>query len=192
MNPPPTIPEGRTARLLLKPMALADAEQIQALFPRWEIVKYLNAKVPWPYPPDGAIQYIRNAALPAMERGDEWHWTLRLLEAPDVIIGAIGLMKGEEENRGFWLAPDYRGRGLMTEACAWTNDFCFDVLGFERIQVPKAAANRASRRISERMGMHLARVEEREFVCGRLPSEVWEITAEEWRAWKTAHAQAGR
>jgi len=22
-------------------------------------------------------------------------------------------------------------------------------------------------------------------VSGRLPSEIWEITAEEWRAWKT-------
>ena len=189
MIPPPTTPEGRTARLLLKPIALDDAEQIQALFPRWEIVKYLNAKVPWPYPPDGAFQYIRNAALPAMERGDEWHWTLRLLTAPETIIGAIGLMKSDEENRGFWLAPEHRGRGLMTEACAWTADFYFDVLGFERMRVPKAVANRASRRISERMGMHLVRVEERDFVSGRLASEVWEITAEEWRAWKAAQAK---
>lgn len=187
---PVSIPEGRTARLLLKPMALEDAAQIQDLFPRWDIVKYLNAKVPWPYPSDGALQYIRNAALPAMERGDEWHWTLRLLAAPDVIIGAIGLVKGEEENRGFWLAPEHRGRGLMTEACAWTSDFYFDVLGLERMRVPKAVANRASRRISERMGMHLLRLEERDFVSGRLPSEVWEITAEEWRAWKAAHTEA--
>jgi len=168
-------------------MALADAEQIQALFPRWEIVKYLNAKVPWPYPPDGALQYIRIAALPAMERGDEWHWTLRLRSAPDTIVGAIGLMKGEEENRGFWLAPEHRGQGLMTEACIWTSDFYFDVLGFERMRVPKAVANRPSRRISERMGMHLVRLEERDLVSGRLPCEVWEITAEEWRAWKAAH-----
>jgi [ribosomal protein S5]-alanine N-acetyltransferase len=186
MISPPTIPEGRTARLVLKPISPDDAEQIQALFPRWEIVKYLNAKVPWPYPPDGALQYIRNAALPAMERGDEWHWTLRLLERPDAIIGAIGLIRGEEENRGFWLAPEHRGRGLMTEACAWTADFYFDVLGFERMRVPKAVANRASRRISERMGMRMVRVEERNLVSGCLPCEVWEITAEEWRAWKRA------
>ena len=189
IHPPITL-EGRTGRLLLKPIALDDAEQIQALFPRWEIVKYLNAKVPWPYPPDGAFQYIRNAALPAMERGDEWHWTIRLLTAPETIIGAIGLIKSEEENRGFWLAPEHRARGLMTEACAWTADFYFDELGFERMLVPKAVANRASRRISERMGMRLVRVEERDFVCGRLPSEIWEITAEEWRAWKNARANA--
>lgn len=186
------IPEGRTARLLLKPLELADAGQIQALFPRWEIVKYLNAKVPWPYPPDGAQEFIRDSALPQMERGEAWHWTLRLLVEPAQIIGTIGLIKGEKENRGFWLAPEHRGRGLMTEACAWANDYYFDVLGFERMRAPKAVANHASRRISERQGMHLVLVEERDFVSGRLPSEVWEITAEEWRAWKAAQADANR
>jgi hypothetical protein len=37
--------------------------------------------------------------------------------------------------------------------------------------------------------MHLVRVEERDFVCGRLNSEIWEITAGEWRAWKEAHCE---
>jgi ribosomal-protein-alanine N-acetyltransferase len=27
-------------------------------------------------------------------------------------------------------------------------------------------------------------VKESEYVSGRLPTEVWEITAEEWRAWR--------
>ena len=35
-----------TPRLWLRPAELADAEQLQAIFPQWEIVKYLNAKVP--------------------------------------------------------------------------------------------------------------------------------------------------
>ncbi len=180
------IPEGRTARLLLKPLELADAPQIQRLFPQWDVVKYLAARVPWPYPPDGAEQFIREVAVPQMVRGEGWHWTLRLLTQPDQVIGAIGLFKSEEENRGFWLAPEYRGNGLMTEACAWANDYYFDVLGFERMRVPKATANRASRNISERQGMHLVSIGEKDFVCGRLASEIWEITAEEWRARKSA------
>ena len=59
------IVELETARLLLKPLELADAEQIQALFPQWEIVRYLTKAVPWPYPPDGALTFLRDAALPA-------------------------------------------------------------------------------------------------------------------------------
>jgi hypothetical protein len=32
--------------------------------------------------------------------------------------------------------------------------------------------------------MRLVGVVEKDYVSGRLPSEVWEITADEWRAWK--------
>jgi len=183
------IPEGRTARLILKPLTLADAPEIQRLFPRWEIVKYLNAKVPWPYPPDGAEQFIRDAAMPQMERGEAWHWTLRLSTHPGEIIGCINLVAGEEENRGFWLDPAHRGQGLMTEACAWANDFWFETLGFGRLRVPKAVANTGSRHISERQGMRVIRREDRDYVSGRLPSEIWEITAEEWRAWKSTQGK---
>jgi ribosomal-protein-alanine N-acetyltransferase len=184
------IPEGRTDRLILKPLELADAQQIQQLFPRWEIVRYLANRVPWPYPPDGAEQFCREVALPQMERGEAWHWTLRRLAEPETIIGLISLSRGEDENRGFWLDPKWQRQGLMTEACAWANDFYFDVLGFERLCVPKATANLASRRISEKQGMHLVSVGERDFVCGRLKSEIWEITADEWRAWKETHLES--
>jgi hypothetical protein len=37
------------------------------------------------------------------------------------------------------------------------------------------------------MGMRIIRREDRDFVSGRLPSETWEITAEEWHAWKKKH-----
>ena len=173
--------ELQTDRLVLRPLQLADAEQIQQVFPRWEIVKFLNASVPWPYPPDGARSYFLNVASPAMERGDEWHWTLRLKTSPEQIIGAIGLSKGEWMNRGFWLSPDRQGKGLMTEAVIATTDYWFDVLGFPILRAPKAVANIASRRISEKTGMRVVAMQEHDYVCGRLPTEIWEITAEEWR-----------
>jgi len=71
-----------TSRLFLQPLELADAEQVQRLFPHWQIVRYLASVVPWPYPPDGARQFFRDVALPAVERGDEWIWTLRLKTDP--------------------------------------------------------------------------------------------------------------
>ncbi len=63
-------PTLRTARLLLRPLDLADAEQAQALFPNWKIVRHLAAVVPWPYPADGAVTFFRVVALPAVERGE--------------------------------------------------------------------------------------------------------------------------
>jgi len=178
------IPPLQTPRLWLRPMELADADQVQQIFPQWEIVRYLNAVVPWPYPPDGAFSYIRDRALPAMDRGDEWHWTLRRKAQPDEIIGAIALIRGENENRGFWLAPPFRDQGLMSEAVGAVNDYWFDVLGFQVLRAPKAVANAASRRVSQKTGMRMVALEERDLVSGRLPSEVWEITAEEWRKFR--------
>jgi RimJ/RimL family protein N-acetyltransferase len=178
------IVEGRTERLILRPHQVADAPQIQALFPQWEIVRFLKNRVPWPYPPDGALHYIRDIAVPQMERGDAWHWTIRLSERPEQIIGSISLTKGNGHNRGFWLGPEWQGRGLMSEACAWINDFWFSTLGFEVLRVSKAVGNAASRRISEKQGMRLVGHSEQGYVSGHLPSEIWEITAEEWRNWK--------
>jgi RimJ/RimL family protein N-acetyltransferase len=53
------------------------------------------------------------------------------------------------------------------------------------LRAPKAVANVASRRISEKTGMRLIATLERDYISGRLPAEIWEITAEEWRAKRT-------
>ena len=179
-----------TKRLLLRPLELADAVQVQPLFARWEIVEFLNDKVPWPFPEDGVLTYYRDVALPAIERGDEWHWTLRLKTAPEQVIGSIGLMRGKLEgyNRGFWIAPEWEGRGLMTEAVIAANDYWFNVLGFEVLRTGKAVANTGSRRISEKTGMRVVGTGESGYVSGRWSSETWEITAEEWRVWRANHA----
>src|SRR5580700_9300933 len=186
------IPTLETPRLLLRPLELADAEQAQILFPHWEIVRYLSSIVPWPYPPDGAYTWYRDHALPAMERGEEWHWTLRLKDSPDRLIGAIGLMREENDNRGFWLGLPWQGQGLMTEVCEAVTDYWFDVLKFPVLRAPKAVPNVASRRISEKTGMRMVAIEEADYVSGRFPTEIWEITAEEWRARKKSRDDASR
>ena len=175
-------PQLETRRLLLRPLTLEDAPQIQRVFPQWEIVRYLGKVVPWPYPPDGALTFIRDNALPAVERGESWNWTIRLKTNPLEIIGSIALRKSTDKNRGFWIAPQWQRQGLMTEASNAVTDYWFDVLGQPVLRVPKAIANDGSRRISEKSGMRVIATFDRDFVCGRLPAELWEITAEEWRA----------
>jgi len=150
------------------------------LFPKWEIVRFLASRVPWPYPSDGALTFYRDHALPAMERGDEWHWSLRLRSAPGQLIGCISLLKAENENRGFWMGLPWQRQGLMSEAVDVVTGYWFDELGFPVLRVHKAVANIASRRISEKSGMRVVAVEERDYVGGRFPTEIWEITAGEW------------
>jgi ribosomal-protein-alanine N-acetyltransferase len=178
-------PELETDRLLLRPLRIEDAAETQILFPHWEVVRYLANVVPWPYPADGALTFYRDVAIPAMASGDAWHWSLRLKSAPDHLIGGISLHLDSIDNRGFWLSVPWQGQGLMTAACNVVTDFWFFTLKQPVLRVPKAIANTASRRISERSGMRIIDRVERDYVAGRLPAEVWEITADEWRRYRT-------
>jgi [ribosomal protein S5]-alanine N-acetyltransferase len=171
-----------TQRLTLHPLQLSDAAQVQPLFAHWEIVKQLNSRVPWPFPEDGAHVFYRDNALPAIERGEEWHWTLRLKDDPDrKIIGSISLVRDGDNNRGFWIAQQWQGRGLMTEAAAAVTLFWFEELNQPVMRVKKARDNAPSRAISLREGMQCVGETEGDYVSGRLPTELWELRAEDWR-----------
>jgi RimJ/RimL family protein N-acetyltransferase len=100
------------------------------------------------------------------------------------MIGLISLFKGTWDNRKFWLGLPWHGLGLMSEACVWANDFWFDHLGFPILRVAKAVSNYPSRRISVKQGMRVVTVVERDYVSGPFQAEVWELTADEWCAWK--------
>jgi RimJ/RimL family protein N-acetyltransferase len=179
--PTPTL---TTDRLLLKPLVAEDAKQIQTLYPRWEIVRYMVASVPWPYPENGAQNYVNNVALPDMASGIAWFWTIRNREIPDKVMGLICLYDEEDNNRGFWLAPEYQGQGYMREASIAATDYWFNVLNKPVLRAPKAALNSRSQRISVTSGMRLIKTVKKEYVSGLLDSELWEITRDEWNARK--------
>jgi ribosomal-protein-alanine N-acetyltransferase len=175
------IPQLETRRLILTPVALSDAPAVQARFASWDIVRYLASTVPWPYPTDGALTYLRDLALPAMADGRQFHWAMRPKTLPHELIGMISLMLQPDDNRGFWLDPAWQGQGLMTEACDVVTTFWFEVLHQDVLRVPKAVANTRSRAISERSGMRVVWRGERDYVSGRHEAELWEITAAQWR-----------
>ena len=171
-----------TKRLHLRPLAIEDAVATQRLFPHWEIVRFLSDKVPWPYPDDGALSFYRDVALPAVERGEQWIWAICLKDRPSELIGSINLRESNIENRGFWLGLPWQGRGLMSEANKPVTSFWFETLGKERLVVSKAVANVGSSRVSEKQGARLIAIEERGFVSGRQPAEIWELTRKDWEA----------
>ena len=181
-------PTFTTARLLLQPLAMSDAPAIQSCFPQWKIVKYLSAQVPWPYPEDGALAFVRDVALPAMREGTAWHWSIRPQRDPGRLIGMISLMDNPDDNRGFWLDPAWWGQGLMMEASTVVTDFWFETLDRPLLRVPKAIVNVRSSKLSERMNMRRAARMERRYVSGQLPAELWEITRAEWTRYRyTTH-----
>lgn len=175
------VPQFETARLVLRPLTLADEFEIQRVFPQWEIVRWLDAKVPWPYPSDGARAFLEKVALPEMAMGTGWHWGIFRHEEPEVMIGEITLQDVERHNRGFWIDPQWQGRGYAGEAADIVTEYWFETLDRSVLHVPKASTNLASRRISERQGMHVIDHFIGELVEGPCPFELWELTRKEWR-----------
>ena len=69
----------------------------------------------------------------------------------------------------------------MTEAAIEVTRFWFEDLNQPVLRIKKARDNAASRAISLRQGMRCIAKTEDNYVSGRLPTEIWELTAEEWR-----------
>ena len=129
----PLVPTIQTPRLTLRPPCLEDAPSLQKYFADYEVIRYLSAAVPWPYPADGALCFLRDTVIPNQGK-DRWTWGLYLHKNPSMLIGVIDLWrKGRPEHRGFWLARQFWRQGLMTEAAAAITDYAFEQLGFEEL-----------------------------------------------------------
>ena len=180
--PLPDTPVLETARLVLRALRLEDAPAAQRHFPHWEIVRWLNAGVPWPYPSDGAEIYIRNC-LERRARGERFFWAICLKDAPRELVGVIELWPddGSHDQRGFWIASEFQGRGLMTEAADRVTEYAFMQLGWHQLWLTNAEGNVASRRVKERQGARLVDKVEKLYVSGKSSGEVWLLKSEDWK-----------
>ena len=170
-----------TERLCLRGVSAVDSPALQRNFNDYEIIRHLARIVPWPYPTDGASQFIASV-LPTQGQ-DRWVWGLFLKNAPEELIGIIDLRRGEGENRGFWLARRFWGQGLMTEATNAVTDYAFGTLGFERLILCNAVGNTGSRRLKEKAGARFLRVEPATFVDEAYTQhDVWELGKAAWAA----------
>lgn len=114
------LPTFETDRLILCGVTEKDAPQWQKHFADYEVIRNLSAHVPWPYPDDGALMFMRNIIFP--NQGiDKWVWGIFLKTKPDELIGCVDLWRhGKPEHRGFWLGPDEskkkRGQSLFASS----------------------------------------------------------------------------
>ncbi|SDM00635.1 Protein N-acetyltransferase, RimJ/RimL family [Pedobacter steynii] len=179
------IPTLKTERLILKGVSMEDVPSYTRYFVDYDVVRYLSAEVPWPYPENGVKDYLEHIVLP--QQGDgHWVWGIFLKEQPDQLIGTIDLRReGKPEHRGFWLGKPFWGRGIMTEANFPVLDFAFSELGFDCLLFANALGNVGSRRIKEKTGARLIGHRETGFVDPLFTeSEIWELSRENWLKFK--------
>ena len=165
-------------------MTLDDAPAVQKHFGTWNVIKQIGSGgVSWPYPADGAERYLASVLEDGVD-DDRYLWALTSRDDLSEAIGAIEyrLAPGETDNRGFWLAEPFWGRGLMTEAVIATQDYVFFELNADRVVVRNAVSNAASRAVKEKCGARLLGREPQSYLSGDESQEVWEVLRVDWES----------
>lgn len=97
-------------------------------------------------------QFIRNCEQSHLNGTDH---AFVILEN-GAVVGRIGVYKIDTYNRigeiGYWIAADAQGRGLITQACQATIQYCFETLQLNRIEIKCAVENTKSQAVPERLG----------------------------------------
>lgn len=126
---------------------------------------HLSPWMPWATPEAGmlAMQRERLAAVDAdWDAGREYNY-LALTTDEQVVLGRFGLHRrigpGALE-LGYWLTADASGRGYATAAARALTAAALAVPGVARVEIRCDEANVRSRRVPERLGYRLDRIEE--------------------------------
>lgn len=180
-------PTFETERLVLKPRTSEHSEALQQYFNNWNIIKNLNDSVPWPYPDDGVETHYQDDVLPRIQAGQCLMWVICEKETPDHPIGLIEYRLNSNhphEDRGFWLAEPFWGRGYMSEAVSVLNDYVFFDLGVSTIRFSNHKDNVASRKIKEKTGARFLNTKKQTHRGEEIEIEIWELSADSWKAFR--------
>lgn len=142
----------RTERLALRAWGPEDIDDVVALFDDPEVARFITHGKPVSRS-DGETFITRYMRLQS-ERG--WaRWAVEVAEEPGVLAGfcGVGCTFAPEIELGWTFRRDLWGHGYATEAARGALDYCFGVVGFERIISAIDPANTRSAAVAHRLGM---------------------------------------
>jgi RimJ/RimL family protein N-acetyltransferase len=183
-----------TERLLLRPFADDDLEDVLAYHALPEVVRYLY----WEVRDRDEVRELlvqRRLRDRLAAEGDTAVLAVVLAETGQV-IGEVNLRWASVAHRqgefGFVLHPDFHGRGYASEAAARMLDLAFDELGLHRVYGRTDGRNVASAGLMRRLGMR----EEAHFVQNEIFKGEWGdelvfgILADEWHALRQGNGRS--
>ncbi|WP_457652892.1 GNAT family N-acetyltransferase [Rhodocaloribacter sp.] len=178
---PQPLSSATLAEVRLVPIGIEHAAAVQRLAEDPSIAATTN--LPEPYPPDGALHWIRYL-LPKRQAGVEYAFAV--LDAGGELVGVNGLVEVSAAagfaELGYWIGRPYWGRGYATAANRLLLDYGFEALALRRIIARPLLRNHASRRVLEKLGFRFVEAQRNPFAKfdpdDRLA--VYEMTAEVW------------
>lgn len=141
----------RTERLTLRPVGLADVDQIFAYRRDEEVARWLTSL---PATPEAlALKLLADDRTLVVEHEGVIVGDLMLAVQDAWAQSEVAAQaKGAQAELGWCFSPDHRGKGLATEAVAELIAIAFE-LGVRRIEASCFAENAASRRLINRVGL---------------------------------------
>lgn len=131
---------------------LSDAKDLAAALSNTKIQDNLRDGLPYPYTEQDGIDYI--SAMLSADENDTFAFAITI---EGKVIGSIGVFRQGNIHRqiaelGYYIAEEYWGKGIMTEAIKQICKYVFDKSDIIRIYAEPFAYNLASCRVLEKAG----------------------------------------
>lgn len=173
-----------TERLVLRPLAAADAEALFAIFSDTEVMRY------WSSPPwttmEQAGRYI-DAAGDGITKGTSLRFGIEVA-ASGQLVGQVALYSFDQQNRrcdvGYALGRAHWGKGYLGEALAALLEHGFAALELNRVEADIDPRNAASAKALGRLGFQReGLLRERWIVGGEIcDTEFFGLLRSDWEA----------
>jgi len=148
-----------TKRLILSEAKMNDAKELIAIANEPSIAKGLSSFA-YPFGEKEANEWLRKVT-------QEDYKALFLREKSSLkLLGAIIIDISKKHNHAtlsYFLAKEYRNRGLMSEALRAVTHFCFEELDLIRVAAHHFHTNLASKRVLQKSGFELEGIRKKHF-----------------------------
>lgn len=133
---------------------MSDAKDLAAALSNKKVQNNLRDGLPYPYTEQDGIDFI--SAMLSANENDTFSFAVT---ADDKVIGSIGVFRQGNIHRktaelGYYIAEEYWGKGIMTEAVNQICEYVFGNSDILRIYAEPFAYNAASCRVLEKAGFH--------------------------------------
>lgn len=144
-----------TARLSIRSMTLEDVDALLHIFADPKVMASFGEP---PFDRERMLGWVNRNLAHQSEHG--YGLFSVILKSSDLLIGDCGLelmdVEGERlAELGYDFRSDYWNQGYATEAAQAVRDFAFQTLGLPRLISLIRVGNQASKRVAEKVGMHL-------------------------------------
>ncbi len=141
-----------TQRLILRPFKMSDCDDVARICNNEKFSQFLL--LPFPYTKDMAKSWI---STHKQARKDDLSYDFAITDKKTKkLIGSISLMIKRKHNQaevGYWICPDFSGKGIATESLKSVLNFGFNTLKLHKIYALHFIENLASGRVMEKCGL---------------------------------------